>query len=230
MTNAWHRADPESYARMRAEVEAEYPNLNFFIDHEVETTIAAVSSKDKSLVAEDGILFIRGTFPIKDESGKSIEHFRIEAVVPPDYPETLPLVREVGGRIPRQIDRHISPEGFACLFAPAERFIHCPEGSTLLDFLNGPVRNFFISQSIFDLTGEWPFGQRSHGIAGIAESYAEMFEVPPTPDNVVRILEFLERREIKGHWPCPCGNGKRLRDCHGPIARQLRAKMAPSKH
>ncbi len=229
MTKAWHRANPESFAQMRADVEAAYPNLNFFIDHEVETDIEAMLTGIKSVSGEDDILVIRGSFPIKDEHGKPIDQFSIEVFVPPDFPKNLPLVREVRGRIPRHVDRHIYPEGFACLFAPGERFMHFPEGSTLLDFLEGPVRNFFISQSTFELTGEWPFGQRSHDSDGIVESYAEMFGVPPMRENVARFLLLIQRREVKGHWPCPCGNGKRLRDCHGPIIRHLKTKVSPGE-
>ncbi|MHB1011689.1 MAG: hypothetical protein ACYC37_02070 [Desulfobacteria bacterium] len=192
---------------MRAEVEAAYPDLRFSI--------------------QDECVFIHGSFPIK-EDGAALDRYSIEVRVPQDFPIELPVLCEVGGRIPWVPDRHVNwKNGTACLFFPDERWRFFPDGATLRDFLEGPVRNFLISQSVFERTGQWPFGERGHGEAGILEAYGEMLEIPPDRNTVIAFLGLLSRREVKGHWQCPCGSGKILRKCHGEKVLRLRDKIGP---
>jgi hypothetical protein len=108
---------------------------------------------------------------------------------------------------------------------PDERWRAWPVGSSLVDFLDGPVRNFFIGQSLVERGDPWPFGQWGHGIDGIREYYEDLLATSDT-DVIRRYMECLSAKKIKGHWPCPCGNGKRLRDCHMDALLDLREKIA----
>ena len=189
----WHLAERDSYSNMKAEVGAAYPDLRFLI--------------------QDECVFIQGSFPIK-EDGAVLDRYSIDVRVPRDFPKALPVLREVGGRIPWNADRHVNSNGDACLFVPDERWRYFPERGTLLEFLIGPVRNFLIGQSLFESAGKWPFGQRGHGNAGILEAYGEMLNISPDRETVMAFLGLLSRREVKGHWPCPCGSDKILRKCH----------------
>lgn len=207
MSRPWHKADAARLEKMRAEVQAAYPNLHFY------------PQGDRVLV--------RGMLPILHER-EELDRYAVEIVLLADYPDILPLVFEVGGRVPRDADHHINREtGEACLFVPDERWRVCPPSMGFLEFLDGPVRSFFLGQSLFRLTGEWPFGQRSHGGDGIREYYSELLGTEDA--TVIRgYLECLSRPVLKGHWPCPCGNGKRLRDCHRAQVEELRAKIRPA--
>lgn len=204
MSRPWHKADPALLAKMIAEVQLVYPHLHFY------------SHADRVVV--------RGTFPILD-SGNELDRYSVDIVLPADYPKSIPIVREVGGRIPHSADFHIiAKTGEACLFVPDERWRVYPPGASFLDFLNGPVRNFFLGQTVFRATGEWPFGQRPHGPDGIREFYADLLG---TKDAAVLLsyVEYLSRPTLKGHWPCPCQSGKRLRDCHRDQINDLTAKI-----
>ncbi len=122
-------------------------------------------------------------------------------------------------------DSHMNPaDGTACVLLPDERWRVWPDGSTLLRFVNGPVRNFFLGQSLVALGEKWPFGQWRHGADGIREYYAELLG---TDDIrvITAYVECLSKNKIKGHWPCPCNSGRRLRDCHGDLVRDLSAKI-----
>ena len=207
MSRPWHKADPARLEKMRVEVQAAYPNLHFY------------PQGDRVLV--------RGTLPILHE-GDELDRYAVEIILPADYPDVLPLVFEVGGRVVRDPDHHMKGEtGEACLFVPDEQWRVCPPGMGFLEFLNGPVRSFFLGQSLFRLTGKWPFGQRAHGAEGIREYYRELLGT----DDIAVILAYLEclsRPTLKGHWPCPCGSGKRLRDCHRSRVQELRDKIPPA--
>lgn len=207
MSRPWHKADPVRLEKMRAELQAVYPNLHFY------------PQGDRVLV--------RGTLPILHE-GEELDRYAVEIVLLADYPNVLPLVFEVGGRVPRDADHHINREtGEACLFVPDEQWRVCPPEMGFLEFLNGPVRSFFLGQSLFRSTGEWPFGQRSHGAEGIREYYEELLGI----HDILVILAYLEclsRPKLRGHWPCPCGSGKKLRDCHRSRVQELRDKISPA--
>jgi hypothetical protein len=205
MSRAWHRRQPEILEGMKNEVRVQYPNLHFY--------------------PHDDRVEVRGTFPIIDD-GVELDRYSIEITLLRDYPESLPIVRETGGKIPHHADNHMS-NGVACLFVPDERWRICPPGTTLLEFLNNPVRNYFLGHAVYTRTGEWPLGQRAHGAAGIYEYYAEMLGT--TDETVIAgYLDCLSRQELKGHWLCPCRSGKRLRACHRDQIIDLRKKIPPA--
>jgi hypothetical protein len=207
MKPPWFIANLALYAQIQEQVAAAYPNLHFSI--------------------RGHTVFLSGSFPLT-EGRRIIDRFLIEIEFPSDYPRDMPLVREIGGRIPRTIDRHIyGRSGIACLFVPDEQSWAYPEGSTLLDFLNGPVRNFFLGQSLFEVEGSWPLGQRSHGVKGILEFYAEILGTD-NMNTIIQYIDVLRRKEIKGHWLCPCGSAKKLRHCHISQIRDLRKKIPHS--
>jgi hypothetical protein len=208
MPRAWHETNPTLLFGVQEAVQTAYPSLHF-------TTM-------------NGVVFMRGSFPLTDGT-TVLDRYSIEVEFATDHPQGVPKVREVGGRIPRTVDRHIvDASGLACLFVPDERAWLYPVNATVLDFLNGPVRSFFLSQSLFELEGRWPFGQRSHGIQGILEFYAEVLETQDVK-LILEYLDLLKHREIRGHWRCPCGSGRRLRDCHLLKIVNLHAKIPPSR-
>jgi len=170
-------------------------------------------------------IIVKGTFPIVS-NGRVLDRYSVEIEIPPDYPRSWPIVREVGGRIPRTSDCHINPDGSACLFLPDEASIKLPKDLSFRNFLDGPVRNFFIGQSLVELNQPWPSGERPHGAAGILEFYRELLG---TQDLAIvrKYLEYLGKKEIKGHWPCPCGSGRKLRKCHRAQVYALREKITP---
>jgi hypothetical protein len=91
------------------------------------------------------------------------------------------------------------------------------------------VHNFFLSQSVFEKTGNWPFGERAHGNAGKMEFYRELFSAQ-NDDEAKFCLACLAHPKIRGHWPCPCGSKKKFRKCHGEkirvVANRISKEMA----
>jgi len=188
---------------MEKEVHAEYPNLNFY--------------------EENSTLFIRGSFPVKHD-GEVLDRYSLEIEFPPGYPDSLPIVRETEGRIPRTKDFHIIDKtGVACLFVPDERSWIWPPGSSFLQFLNGPVYSFFLGQALVQLGQPWPFGQRSHGNKGILEFYTEKLQTTDT-STIVRYLDCLAKAQLKTYWECPCGSGRMIRECHSQL-QDLKSKI-----
>jgi hypothetical protein len=200
----WQRDDPALYEKEKAEVEARFPDLYF--------------------VVEDGTVFVRGSFAVMFE-GRVLDRYSVELQLARNHPAGLPVVRETGGRIPRHIDRHIlAADGTACVLLPDERWRLWPIGSPLVKYLTGPLHSFFLAQTTVEEGQPWPFGQWAHGAKGIFQFYRELLK---TSDLRVMTtyLDYLAAKKVKGHWPCPCRNGKKLRDCHFDQIKDLREKI-----
>jgi hypothetical protein len=163
---------------------------------------------------------IRGTFPIVHE-GEELDRFAIQI----DFPEgiaNLPSIREIGGRIPRTAERHVFTGGAICTEVPELTLLRGEY--SLLRYLDGPVRNYFLGQSLVERGEQWPFGQRDHNKPGLLEAYGEILGVSGEP-TIRRYLVTLGQKKIKRHWACPCGSGAPIRECHDADLRRLHAAV-----
>ena len=177
-------------------------------------------------IHQNGRAEICGTYIVWSDEGKELDRYKIEIRLPGRYPKKLPIVREVGGRIPRIPDRHVTGDGTACVLMPEDRGRCFPEGAPFSKFLNGPLRDFFLSQAWFEQQGEWPFKQWKHGVEGIFEYYRELTGVMDT-HAVIRYVRVLSYPRLKGHILCPCGSKSRLRDCCHEQVSRLRETVDP---
>jgi hypothetical protein len=203
MTGAWFEQKPALLEEVRRAIAADQPDLR--------ATIV------------DGAVQVRGSYAVRD-GGVVLDRYQVEIRFPRDYPKTLPVVEEIGGRIPRSTDRHISADGTACLLVPEEWLLAGDQ--SFRTFLDGPMKNFFLGQLLVEAGKPWPFGQRSHGYDGLIESYMELLGITD-PSQVTAYFDCLRRKALKGHFDCPCGSNKRLRNCHRAELQAL-AKRIPS--
>ena len=176
---------------------------------------------DLRLVVRNGQPIFCGSLPICHD-GDEIDRFQIEISFP-DGINKLPSIREVGGRIPRDSDRHVNAgTGDICTDVP--ELILLPGQPSLVEYLDGPVRNFFLSQIIVESGRPWPFDQWAHGKKGLLQAYGELLGV--TEERQIRMyLDYLASKKAKGHWPCPCGSTKPLRACHATQFAELRERI-----
>jgi len=187
--DCWYIKKPELLTRVQQEIKT-YPTLR--------------------VVVENNKIFIRGKLQILSPAKtRVIDDFSIEIEFPNNFPMSIPIVRETGGRIPPTLDRH-NPRGVVCLFVPEDGENYYQGDGSIINFIENCVTPFFIGQSYYQEKGEWLFGERPHGIPGVIDYYREKFG-----DKAATTFEqYLWKREIKGHWLCYCGSGKRMRKCH----------------
>jgi hypothetical protein len=204
----WHVRDPAGYARELAAVQQSYPQLH-----------ATIQGDDTH---------ISGCFPIREDESE-VDRFIISMDLRPTYPDSLPVVRELGGRIPHTLDRHVIPNlGVACVMVPDQRWELWPKGASLLAFLDGPLRNYFIGQALVERGEPWPFSEWAHGFQGRQEYYKGLLGTDD-PRSICVYLDYLGKHKVKGHWNCPCLSGRRMRDCNFPLVKELRARMPRSE-
>ena len=200
----WYVEQPGLLADVRAAI-AGYPTLHLFLS--------------------DPNAEIRGTFPVRDESGGTLDEYVVSIELRAGYPKTLPVVRETAGRIPHTLDRHVvRPHGTCCVLLPDARWEEWPVEAPFSDYLAGPLRNFFLGQSIVEQGGEWPFGEWAHGNQARLDYYKALVQ---TESNIElrRYLEVIGWPHTRGRVSCPCGSGRRLRKCCHSKVHDLHSKL-----
>lgn len=168
-------------------------------------------------------LRLKGGLPVTDVTGKELGLYQVEIKFPASYPKNIPIVREIGGKIPKIADRHFNEDGAACLFVRDETYKFWPPGTTVKQFIDGPVKDFFLGQIVFEQTGKFP-GERKHGIDGILDFYEEAIGTRD-PQAVIQFIEYLLHPNIKGHRKCFCGSTLKIRDCHLTTLQALKGKI-----
>ena len=175
----------------------------------------------------DSHIVLEGVFVVSGPDGP-FDSYEVRVEITAKFPEEEPVVFEISKRIPRTVDRHVFPvHGDCCLGIWEEWLLTAPDHQ-FETFLTGPIHDYFVSQTYYEVHGVWPFGERSHGMPGVLESYADLLEVPLDAKIIAEYLRLLSRRRIKGHAICPCGSNKRLRYCHRDDLQRLSRKISPA--
>lgn len=205
--SAWWQAEPLKLEEVKAELAEHAPRLRLGVS-------------DTELIA-------RGPYELI-EAGAVADRYLVEIKFEAGMPASRPKVWEIGGRIKRTKDHHVNERDGSCCIAVYDEWIATTGDDSLSSFLRVPFRNFFISQTHFRKYGEWPFEERAHGLPGMLESYSEFLGCAADAPSVGRHLEFLTHQRPKGHWCCPCGRGKRLRDCCRSRVNDLSTRINPT--
>ena len=204
--NVWSTAQNDLLTAFSSAVAAHQPEL-------------AVTSSNHTVCLE-------GRFVVKSAEGP-FDAFDVWISVSAGFPVDEPEVYETGGRIPRVADRHVFEDSGACCLGVWEEWLLRAARHAPAAFLTGPLHDFFLSQCWYESTGEWPFGDRSHGRLGILEAYCEILGIDLDLGKARAYLRLLSKRSIKGHTKCPCASGRRLRDCHREKLEALQDGISP---
>lgn len=177
------------------------------------------------VVERDSEVLLVGEYELRHK-GAVIEKFDIRVYFHRGFPLVPPTVFEDGGRIPKIADRHVYVSGSCCL-GVWEEWLVCSNDLSPKAFLDVLLRNYFLAQLEYEQTEKWPFGQRSHNLAGAIESFASILGVQESKSEVVGWLSILSHDWRKGHWPCPCNKHLPLRRCDCGMVKELSSKVHP---
>lgn len=178
-----------------------------------------------------GVVRVQGdlAFCADFEGGPVIEDvFHVRIDVPRTFPNAVPLVHELGGRIPRDIDHHVFPSsGTLCLGSPFRLYLIARDCENLLDFVWRGIVPYLYAASYREQTGgPYPFGELAHGREGLLDDYAQILGLP-TPEQAGRALALIAtKRRGANKKPCPCGCSRRLGVCRfNQTVRDLRGEF-----
>jgi len=140
------------------------------------------------------------------------KEYQIEIIVPISSNE-LPYVIDVGHNIDESYP-HRYADGRLCLETDASIRVRFIEGFSLSAWISEYVETYFFSYEYYRRYGDYPFGERGHGIDGVLQTYEELFKEPDVL-KVYRLMASISSHRYRGHMLCPCGSGKKFRACHG---------------
>lgn len=142
------------------------------------------------------------------------DRYAVEIVIPLGS-DKLPFVIDKGNRIAKDYP-HRYKNGELCLETDTIIRIHFLDGFSLTEWINDFVEPYYFSYEFYQRYGEFPFGERGHGLQGILETYQELFQ----EENLAKVYALMKsicKDTYRGHLLCPCGSGKRFRVCHGQM-------------
>lgn len=146
-----------------------------------------------------------------------------------------PTAYEIGGKISgvakklgkNLTDMHQFPTESLCLGAVMDLGISFAKGFNLKAYVEEFLIPYLFAQTYYAKKQEWLWGDLSHGIWGLLEwlgrknSFGEVdlkstYESLKVFGGKEKITEVLSVR-CRNHKPCPCGSGKKTRQCHPDI-------------
>lgn len=163
----------------------------------------------------DNVLFLEGKLEFNltnKKNGKPIcDSYLIQIILSQNYPEYPPKVKEIGGKIDREF--HVNPDGTLCLDVPSIVYLKFKENPTILHFIRSLLEPFLYSYSYKVKYKDTPFGEYSHGGAGIIQYYSYYFKIKDHT-AIVNLLKVAVIKKYKQSMICPCGSKKKIKKCH----------------
>jgi hypothetical protein len=135
------------------------------------------------------------------------------------YPNTFPTVHEIGGRIPKKMDRHIYPNSGSCCFTTRAKsqILLKTVVKSLLDFIDEILVRYLENNSYYELNNRYYTEEYSHGKLGIIEGYKDILQVDDSIKVARALIKVVKSKKFVIHQNCYCDSGKKLRKCHRGI-------------
>lgn len=147
-----------------------------------------------------------------------------EGVSLQDGQHRLRHLTELGGRIPRLADYHVSGDGTLCLGSRLSLMVRVQANPTIKGFVSGCLVPYLYAMTLkLDHGIDFVFGELRHGVTGEVDDYLDLLELKDRT-QVIHALEcILKKKRIANKLACPCRCGKRLGKCgYNSKIRELR--------
>ena len=187
----------------------DYLNVNEFLEEH----------NEMSLIPHRGNgLLLKGKFKFKAKYKYYPEiedNFKLEIIIPNNYPNEFPKIREIDKRIPRNGKFHInSNDDTLCLGSPIRLLGNIKKDISLIGFATNCLIPFLYSASYkMRYGGKFPIGELDHGENGILNDYCDLFDLS-THSQAKEALYLLGiKKRLANKKKCPCGCNKRLGAC-----------------
>ena len=169
---------------------------------------------------QDDVPILKGIYHFNTEYRGIVfqDSFNLEFIFPQNYPENIPLVKELDKKIPDKFHHLIN--GYLCLCTPLEQWLIFSKRPTLENYIKNLLNPYLLSWLWYDKYNEMPWGERCHGPMGLVQSYQEILNIKDLDHTILFMIKFL-RNEIYQRQECPCGSGLPFRKCHKTIINRL---------
>lgn len=111
------------------------------------------------------------------------DSYAVQIVIPLNS-DKLPFVIDRGNRIAEDYP-HRYKNGELCLETDTSIRIRFSDGFSLTLWMQEFVEPYYFSYEFYRRYGEFPFGERGHGLQGIVETYQDLFQ----EQNALKVFE-----------------------------------------
>lgn len=153
---------------------------------------------------------------IAEDALRCLARHRIRIEVANSYPHEEPVVTMLDWSLPRGHQNHIDAAGICCI-TTFDIWRITSHDTSFKAYLEGPLRNFFLSHLVRKHDGIWPFDEWSHDALGMVEAVAvEIIGCQPIARTIRTILrQHANGQKINPNMRCPCRSGQNLDKCCG---------------
>lgn len=180
------------------------PQLSELLQHYPGLKI--ISQENNEVVVSGNILVF-----IKHPMFSLKKTYAVKIIIPLNSDE-LPYVIDKDAYIAKSYHHYYS-NGQLCLETDSAIRLRFVDGFNLVDWMTEYVETYFFSYEYYMRYNCFPFGERSHGLDGVLQTYLDMFKTKD-PYVVLRIMDYISLKPYRGHHDCPCGSNLKIRNCH----------------
>jgi hypothetical protein len=161
-------------------------------------------------------LRVAGVYTLDAEheaAGRITSDFELDIRVPASFPDSPPIVYEIGGQIPRTPDFHVNGDDTLCLGSPLGIRRALKGWPNVREFMARTLRSYLYAVAVkLDTGRDFVFGELRHGTAGQLQDLAEDLQLPE--DQVVNAIDLMLMPSAEANaQPCICGCGGIVRNC-----------------
>ncbi len=163
----------------------------------------------------DGNIYIRGKFLVSATTKKKPQiddKYDLEIMIPYDFPQNLPLVKEIDNRVNDESSSgHMLKGGYLCLGSPPRLLKIVNHNPTISYFFEKCVIPYLYAISFRErYGGKMVFGELSHGYMGLLEDYLELYDT----EQIKSVIYLVNKKKrVANKLLCPCGCNQRLGKC-----------------
>lgn len=141
------------------------------------------------------------------------DSYRLKIIIPPGYPKKLPVVREIGNRIPRERDHHVMGNGSLCFGSPLRLLQKIAKDPSLSGVAENCIIPYLYSNSHKQKYGYYPFSELEHGPLGEIKDYVDLLGLDTVEQAKYAIQLLGMKKRIANKKLCPCGCNIRTGKC-----------------
>ncbi|WP_320035786.1 hypothetical protein [Halarcobacter sp.] len=171
----------------------------------------------------DGLI-VEGTYHFKaktDGYKELTDSYKLKITIKNDFPSSVPIVEEIGDKIPKTEHFHINPSTYnhsLCLGAPLRLLELLNKEPTLNGFVKYCLVPYLYAVSLKIQDGvDLVFDELAHGDEGIFSEYRNIFGIEDEND-IKKIIKMLSlKKRVANKLSCPCNCGERLGKCKNKL-------------
>ena len=188
-----------------------------FTEESIDELLGSWPRLRRSPAREPGLVSVQGilAFELEPQDLPRIDDaYQVRIDVRIDRDDEVPLVFELDGRIPKDVDEHVNPDGDFCLGSPLAVRLKLGRSPTLTHFIDQCVVPFLYAATWRRQGGfGWPFSELPHYSPGLLDDYQRLLRVSTPASARLALAALCVRPRTANKLPCPCSCRRRLGKC-----------------